>query len=27
MTMLVEQAGSIVTPPARGAVRDTGSTA
>lgn len=27
MTMLVEQAGSILTPPARGAVRDTGSTA
>jgi predicted regulator of Ras-like GTPase activity (Roadblock/LC7/MglB family) len=27
MTMLVEQVGSIVTPPARGAVRDTGSTA
>ena len=27
MTMLVEQAGSILTPPARGAVRDTGGTA
>ena len=27
MTMLAEQAGSIFTPPARGAVRDTGSTA
>jgi len=27
MTMLVERAGSIFTPPARGAVRDTGSTA
>jgi predicted regulator of Ras-like GTPase activity (Roadblock/LC7/MglB family) len=26
MTMLVEQAGSILSPPARGAVRDTGST-
>lgn len=27
MTMLVEQAGSIFTPPVRGAVRDTGRTA
>ncbi len=27
MTMLVEQAGGMFTPPARGAVRDTGGTA
>jgi predicted regulator of Ras-like GTPase activity (Roadblock/LC7/MglB family) len=27
MTMLLEQAGSIVTPPGRGAIRDTGGTA